>query len=1548
MNTTHKNTLQSHTHHTMQPSTVKGYFVTPISIGIPVSQSISALWDTGAMPSILAESVLPLGTILDPAEVKLTGVSQKEIYVAGRATITTVLGNSLIQHTFLVVNEKAMSFPQGTKMILGADFIARNHLTIDTGKWRISRDGFHVTDMLPSVIDSKLYEPPKLMETAKQVIAQACTEPAREARNAQRKLQHGHENRAILARRDPPQGINHTSEENGAIRSSLPDRQVTPPQTHYTTDDTNTQTNSTQRRTHSTADSHRQAENMEYLVLPRASYNLKTGTTLVKIYLQSRQSEEIIRQDFKNDYMVECNIPIPGVLVTQTAIAGKNFMIYVNNTNASPITLHRDIPISSAEKLRPEEYMWHHIEISDGENFRHCHMEDEASRAIMLIYTISDVTARAHDDTGQEWDQLDKELEFDPSEMSPDPVIYDEKRFQKILEIIQPETWDIPCEYKQQLIAILRDKQQALYIKGEPLPYTHLIQHKIELTEPAAIAHTPPRWTPIKLRPFVEEEVGALLKLGLAYRTLSPYTSPIVLVRKKNIVDPQGKAKGQGHRVVVDFRRLNHITKCSFYPQRCIDELLHRLASAVFITTLDMPLAYLQVALEKLSQAYCAFSTHLGAFTFTRMAMGLKNSSYTLSMALDMALSHLRPWTENYADDIYVASEDLQSHMSHISDTLEAFIKANMVVSCSKSKFCKKQVDVLGHTLGGGYLKPHCEKTQAIQGMRPPKNRTGVRSFLGLTSFFRKFISNYAAIAKPLTDLTSESVPFIWGPAQSQAFCTLKQKLCEEPVLRAPDFKAPWYILTDASSGAIGAWLAQRHEGILHPISYHSRLLKKNELAWTLDAYECETLAIYDALKKFAPFIYGARVIILSDSRALQWLFAKAQYKSPRLTRWALNIQGVGAEILHLPGAQNRPADTLSRYPLLQADQEMTQGTQTGAHNTQQAPTHETDNTERGSTQQVDRISRLSKLMDIKDPKERDIIAQAELIIDGDPINSECIKLVKYWEESGTLHTNDKSAQINNIRENTPDIIDREDNVIWSENEIKDAQRADALLKHIINYVTQPTDLARMSVDPNIKDLEKYIIDASGILYKQQSDPQAIDTRGTEEVIVVPYSLQKRAIQFAHSSNGAVHTGPDRTKWFAHRHFYWRNMDKQIRDYVGNCPNCHIHKGRPHPKVHTRRYPLPTRPWESVSIDLIGRLPTTTNKSKFILVAVDFLTRYAVAVPLMTRSAKEVATALAKIFCEHGVPRLVLSDNGGEFRSKIMTELAKNLQFKHATIAVHHPSSQGLVERKNQAIMCAIRQLGEEKPLEWDLCLPYAILAINSAYCQSVQESPFFLYRHRDSDLPLHARTTPKTSNRSQQQFIHQELCRQRQVYDLVRERLLTAADRQCRNRDRHARSSRVQIDDRVYIRFIKNKKGQSKLCQRWTGPYRVLAQKSPSVFQLRHIVTGKQIETHIENLKIVRESEAQLNEIPQARTPLHPLADSNQENVVDSGHLPLPCPRDNSAAAVADTPPGVIAEASRRMDVPIDTPNGEISGSNVRPRRGQPRAAKKGTNERR
>ena len=262
------------------------------------------------MPSIIAESTVPIGTTLSPAEVKLTGVSQKEIHVVGRATIATVLGRSLIQHTFLVVNESAMSFPQGTKIILGADFIAQNHLTIDTGHWCICRDGLHVIDMLPSVINDKLYQPPKITEAkAKEMIAQTLTRPTREGRDPQQNQQSDSGNRAISARQCTPQGITRPSNKNGTVQIPLADGQERQPQTHNTADNTNTHTNDTDRCAHKKAHEHTSEKHTTdtdvYLVLPRASYKLKTGTTLVKIYLQCRRTGEIIRQDHKNDYMVK-------------------------------------------------------------------------------------------------------------------------------------------------------------------------------------------------------------------------------------------------------------------------------------------------------------------------------------------------------------------------------------------------------------------------------------------------------------------------------------------------------------------------------------------------------------------------------------------------------------------------------------------------------------------------------------------------------------------------------------------------------------------------------------------------------------------------------------------------------------------------------------------------------------------------------------------------------------------------------------------------------------------------------------------------------------------------------------------------------------------------------------------------------------------------------------------------------------------------------------------------------------------------------------------
>ena len=262
-------------------------------------------------------------------------------------------------------------------------------------------------------------------------------------------------------------------------------------------------------------------------------------------------------------------------------------------------------------------------------------------------------------------------------------------------------------------------------------------------------------------------------------------------------------------------------------------------------------------------------------------------------------------------------------------------------------------------------------------------------------------------------------------------------------MLRAPRFDYPWYLITDASGGAIGGWLGQRHNGALHPVMYHSRQLKPHEKKWALDSYEAECLAIIDSLKKFKPFIYGSRIIILSDSRALQWLFTKPQYKSPRLTRWALSVAGFGADVLHLPGNLNKPADCLSRYPLL-------------SEPSQPQATDDSSSCQAGKHISPKRLSP-QKLGLVKDKEERQLLTHDELIVDGDPTVEGTITLISLARIPVEKAPAGPAGFLNSLRTNTPDVTASDDPVIWSAEEICNAQRKDSLLKHIINYLNNPT-----------------------------------------------------------------------------------------------------------------------------------------------------------------------------------------------------------------------------------------------------------------------------------------------------------------------------------------------------------------------------------------------------------------------------------------------------------------------------------------------------------
>ena len=187
-------------------------------------------------------------------------------------------------------------------------------------------------------------------------------------------------------------------------------------------------------------------------------------------------------------------------------------------------------------------------------------------------------------------------------------------------------------------------------------------------------------------------------------------------------------------------------------------------------------------------------------------------------------------------------------------------------------------------------------------------------------------------------------------------------------------------------------------------------------------------------------------------------------------------------------------------------------------------------------------------------------------------------------------------------------------------------------------------------------------------------------------------------------------------------------MARDVKNYVNKCVTSSLYKGRPHPKQPLGRFPIPDKPFDVVSTDLIGPLTLTERGHRYILCVTDFVTRYCVVRPLVDKRATTVAEGLWSIFCEHGTPSTLYSDQGSEFRNKILKEMAKNFQFSHKFFTVYHPASNGLCERKNSSILTAIKCF--QHLAEWDLCLPTAQLAVNVAYCSSIGDSPFFVYRN--------------------------------------------------------------------------------------------------------------------------------------------------------------------------------------------------------------------------
>ncbi|ROT65764.1 Retrovirus-related Pol polyprotein from transposon 17.6 [Penaeus vannamei] len=243
----------------------------------------------------------------------------------------------------------------------------------------------------------------------------------------------------------------------------------------------------------------------------------------------------------------------------------------------------------------------------------------------------------------------------------------------------------------------------------------------------------------------------------------------------------------------------------------------------------------------------------------------------------------------------------------------ERLASAGLTINPGKCQFFRSELDFLGHTLTSNGIAPNQNKVQAVIDFPRPQNQKDLKSFLGLSGFYRPFIKDYGSIAQPLTTLLKKDVPFVWAKETEDSFLQLKALLANAPVLAFPDFELPFVLTTDASSVGLGATLHQKVNGKLRPIAFASRTLKPAERSYhTTDR---ELLAITYALRHFRELILGYKIEVHTDHSALTTAL-HGRDPHGRRARAIEVLAEYDVTIVYLPGRQNVVADALSRAPL--------------------------------------------------------------------------------------------------------------------------------------------------------------------------------------------------------------------------------------------------------------------------------------------------------------------------------------------------------------------------------------------------------------------------------------------------------------------------------------------------------------------------------------------------------------------------------------------------------------------------------------------------------
>ena len=898
---------------------------------------------------------------------------------------------------------------------------------------------------------------------------------------------------------------------------------------------------------------------------------------------------------------------------------------------------------------------------------------------------------------------------------------------------------------------------------------TRLVQHDIN-TGNAHPIRLRPRRLPLAKREAAEQQIAEMAAAGVIEPSNSPWTAPAVLVRKKD----------QSWRFCVDYRRLNDVTRKDSYPLPRIDDALDDIAGSRLFSSLDLRSGYWQVHLTAEARAKTAFSIGQGLWQFRVLPFGLCNGPATFERLMERVLAGVpRSRCVVFLDDLLSHAADFEGAMANLQEVFEAIRTAGLRLHPRKCHLLRRQTAFLGHIVSEAGVSTDPGKVAAVRDWPTPHNVAELRSFLGLASYYRRFVKGFADIATPLHRLTQKAQPFDWSADCANSFNRLRAALVEAPVLAFPDPTRSFILDTDASDVGVGAVLSQKGEHGEQVIGYFSRALSRPERNYCVTRREL--LALVLGIKNFRTYLYGKKFLLRTDHAALTWLL---NFREPegQLARWLETLQDYDFNIQHRAGKLHGNADALSRRPCV-----TTECRQCERHEKKSTATAETTHDQH--------------------PREADV---------------------------RTANTADAAPATDNEWE----VFDRQ--------QLQQMQEQDPVLTRLRSWVGEgqrPPWSAVSALDPETKTLysqwPNFTI-REGLLYRRWQKPSG--QRETLQLLVPP-CVRGQVLRMNHGAVGTGHFGISKTLHRLRSRFYWPGCRLDTEQYVHCCDACTARKG-PGRRSHAplQQYQVGA-PMERVGVDFLGPFPVTERNNRYILVAMDYFTKWPEAYATSDQSAATTAKFLVnEMFSRFGAPEELHSDQGRNFEAEVFQDVCRLLGVKKTRTTPLHPQSDGLVERFNKTLAEQLTITGNRQA-DWDLHIPMVLWAYRSAVQESTGCTPAALmFGHElrtPVDLAFGPPPEPAVEGAAGLSYYYLLRDQLRKAHELNREALHTAGTRQKRAYDNRSTGQNFATGDQVWVYSPQRKRGMCpKLSSKWIGPCVVLDKLSDVVYRVQ--LTGR------------------------------------------------------------------------------------------------------------